>query len=50
MRFRNKFLVGGTLIVLAAPVGSTFLRTDGGAGTSFYVKQTGAGNTGWVGK
>ena len=34
----------------AAPVGSTFHRTDGGAGTSFYVKESGTGNTGWVAK
>ncbi len=36
--------------VLTAPVGSLFQRTDGGAGTSFYVKESGAGNTGWVAK
>lgn len=36
--------------VVSAPVGSLYLRTDGGAGTSLYVKQTGTGNTGWVGK
>lgn len=36
--------------VVAAPVGSTWKRTDGGAGTSFYVKETGTGNTGWIGK
>jgi hypothetical protein len=36
--------------VLTAPVGSTYRRTDGGAGTTFYVKESGAGNTGWVGK
>jgi hypothetical protein len=35
---------------VAAPIGSLFLRTDGGAATSLYVKQTGTGNTGWVGK
>jgi hypothetical protein len=35
---------------VAAAIGSTYHRTDGGAGTSFYVKQSGAGNTGWVGK
>ena len=35
---------------VSAPVGSLFLRTDGGAGTSLYVKETGSGNTGWVGK
>jgi hypothetical protein len=33
-----------------APVGSLCLRTDGGAGTTFYVKETGTGNTGWVAK
>lgn len=33
-----------------APVGSVFHRTDGGGGTSFYVKETGTGNTGWIGK
>jgi hypothetical protein len=36
--------------VHTAPVGSFFQRTDGGAGTSFYVKEVGAGNTGWVAK
>lgn len=35
---------------VAAPVGSTFHRTDGGAGTSFYVKESGTGTTGWVAK
>lgn len=35
---------------VTAPVGSIFLRTDGGAATSLYVKETGSGNTGWVGK
>jgi len=36
--------------VVTAPIGSTFHRTDGGAGTSLYVKESGAGNTGWIGK
>lgn len=36
--------------VVTAGVGSLFLRSDGGAGTSLYVKQSGTGNTGWVGK
>lgn len=35
---------------VTASVGSTFHRTDGGASTSFYVKESGAGNTGWVAK
>jgi hypothetical protein len=36
--------------VYAAAVGSVYRRNDGGAGTSFYVKESGTGNTGWVGK
>ena len=35
---------------VTAPVGSMFLRTDGGAGTTLYVKESGAGNTGWAAK
>lgn len=31
----------------SAPIGSLFLRTDGGAGTSFYVKESGASTAGW---
>lgn len=36
--------------VLVAPVGSLFTRTDGGVGTTLYVKESGAGNAGWVPK
>lgn len=36
--------------VVTAPVGSFYSRTDGGASTSWYVKESGAGNTGWVAK
>lgn len=35
---------------LVAPVGSLYTRTDGGAGTTLYVKESGTGNTGWVAK
>jgi hypothetical protein len=35
---------------VTAPVGSMFLRSDGGAGTSLYIKESGSGNTGWVAK
>jgi hypothetical protein len=35
---------------VTAPVGSMFLRTDGGAGTTLYVKESGTGNTGWAAK
>ena len=33
-----------------APVGSIFIRTDGGSSTTLYVKESGTGNTGWVAK
>ncbi|AWN04223.1 hypothetical protein FDJ57_gp22 [Gordonia phage Sour] len=36
--------------VLTAPVGSLYTRTDGGASTTLYVKESGAGNAGWVAK
>jgi hypothetical protein len=36
--------------VVSAAVGSLFLRTDGGANTTLYVKQSGTGNTGWAAK
>lgn len=36
--------------IVAAPVSSTYQRTDGGAGTTFYVKESGTGTAGWVGK
>lgn len=36
--------------VVSAPVGSTYHRSDGGAATSYYVKESGTGNTGWVAK
>jgi hypothetical protein len=37
--------------VLAAAVGSLYLRTDGGTSTTLYVKETGAATTsGWVAK
>jgi hypothetical protein len=35
---------------ITAPVGSLFLRTDGGVSTTLYVKTSGAGNTGWTAK
>lgn len=36
--------------VVTAAMGSLFLRTDGGAATTLYVKTSGAGNTGWTAK
>lgn len=34
--------------VVTATVGSIFARTDGAANTTLYVKESGAGNTGWI--
>jgi len=36
--------------VVTAPIGAFYSRTDGGAGTSLYVKESGTGNTGWIAK
>jgi hypothetical protein len=37
--------------VVAAPVGSLYTRTDGGASTTLYVKESGgSSDTGWVAK
>ena len=36
--------------IVTAAIGSLFMRRDGGAGTSLYVKESGTGNTGWVAK
>ena len=36
--------------VVTAPVGSLFLRADGGVSTTLYVKTSGVGNTGWTAK
>jgi len=36
--------------VVTANIGSIYHRLDGGANTSLYVKESGTGNTGWVGK
>jgi hypothetical protein len=35
---------------LLAVVGSMYTRTDGGVGTTLYVKETGTSSTGWVAK
>ncbi len=35
---------------VTASKGSLYTRTDGGAGTTLYIKESGTGNTGWVAK
>jgi len=41
---------GSPEAVVTAAVGSMYTRTDGGAGTTLYVKESGTGNTGWIAK
>jgi hypothetical protein len=36
--------------LVTAVAGSTCRRIDGGTGATWYVKETGTGNTGWVAK
>ena len=46
-----KFGEGSPEGVVTANRGCLYLRTDGGAGTTFYAKETGDGtNTGWAAK
>lgn len=43
-------LTGTGVPAVAAPVGSLYLRTDGGAGSTLYIKESGTGTSGWVAK
>lgn len=36
--------------VIVAGIGSIYMRKDGGANTSIYIKESGTGGTGWVAK
>jgi hypothetical protein len=36
--------------MITADIGAQARRTNGGAGTTLYVKESGTGNTGWVAK
>lgn len=42
--------IGAPEGLVTASVGSTYQRRDGGASTTEYVKESGSGNTGWIGK
>jgi hypothetical protein len=41
---------GSPETVIAAPVGTLYLRKDGGAATVLYVKESGTAAVGWVAK
>src|SRR3954463_11876070 len=40
---------GSPETVVTAPIGSLYLRLDGGISTALYVKEAGVGAVGWVG-
>lgn len=42
--------IGSPLNVVSAGVGSIYMRTDGGTGTSIYVKESGTDASGWAAK
>ena len=42
--------IGSPETVVTAIIGTMYINDAGGAGTTLYVKETGTGNTGWVGK
>jgi hypothetical protein len=46
----HRYGTGSPQGVVSAPVGTLYSRTDGGTGTTLYVKEAGTGNTGWVAK
>jgi hypothetical protein len=46
----NRKGVGSPEGVVTAPVSACYHRLDGGPTTSFYVKESGSGNTGWIAK
>jgi hypothetical protein len=47
---RLKWGAGSPEGAVIGTVGTLYLRTDGGAGTTLYVKESGSGLTGWVPK
>ena len=46
----QRFGTGTPEGVVNAPAGAIYHRSDGGTGTSFYVKESPSGSTGWVAK
>jgi hypothetical protein len=42
--------LGSPETVVTALVGSLYLRLNGAAGTTLYVKESGTGNVGWIAK
>ena len=36
--------------VVVAPIGTMYLNKTGGAGTTFWIKESGVGSNGWIAK
>lgn len=49
-RFKGFGAIGTPEGAIIAGIGSKWINTTGGAGTTLYVKESGTGNTGWIGK
>ena len=47
---RVKWGTGTPEGAVPAAIGTLYLRLDGGANTSVYIKESGASDTGWVAK
>lgn len=47
---RRQFGTGSPESSVTAGIGSEYIRTDGGAATTHYFKESGTGNTGWAAK
>lgn len=47
---RVKWGNGSPESVVTSAVGTMYLRLDGGASTTLYIKESGTGPTGWVAK
>jgi hypothetical protein len=45
---RHRFGADTPEAAVTAPVGTLYSRSNGGADTTLYVKESGTGNTGWV--
>ena len=42
--------IGNPNYSVIAPIGSIYMRVDGSTHSTFYVKEVGDGNTGWIAK
>lgn len=50
LRSQIRYGAGNPEGVITANMGTMYQNSLGGAGTTLYVKESGTGNTGWIGK